>query len=610
MHFFSFRVLLIYSGLEFMNPEQEYSRRLERWRAEHDRAQQLFITVGNIRFAVFTAAALIALLAFWRGALSFWWLLAPLGVFIGLMIYHERVDRRLRFADRAMRFYRRALARIHGEWIGTGQTGERFQTKDHVYADDLDLFGRGSLFELIAETRTVAGEAALARWLLQPAMRLEAMERQQAIDELRNKLDLREDLALLGEEIQAGVHAEALERWGSAPPVVFHPLLRVTALVLCLAGLAAFSAFMAQSIPLWPFLAILVLDFLFMIVVGKRVRSVVEGADTPGHDLRILSLVLERLEPEHFETPLLRRLRSELDIQGLPASRRVARLERWMDLLDSGDHLFVRVIRPVVLWTEQVAMAIEAWRHVTGPHVGRWLAAIGDLEALSSLAAFAFERPEYAFPELLDSEPCFEAEQINHPLLVPSKCVPNDVSLSGPLRLLIVSGSNMSGKSTLLRSVGLNAVLAWAGAPVAARRLRLSRLQTGASIRVVDSLQDGKSRFYAEIMRLRQIVDVASNGGQVLFLLDEILSGTNSHDRRIGAAAVVRGLVDRGAIGLITTHDLALAELEADLDGRAANVHFEDHIEDGKIAFDFRLRPGVVSRSNALELMRAIGLQV
>jgi DNA mismatch repair ATPase MutS len=211
---------------------------------------------------------------------------------------------------------------------------------------------------------------------------------------------------------------------------------------------------------------------------------------------------------------------------------------------------------------------------------------------------------------LLEGEPCFEGEQLQHPLLVPSKCVPNDVSLGGPLRLLIVSGSNMSGKSTLLRSVGLNTVLAWAGAPVAARRLRLSCLQTGASIRVVDSLQDGKSRFYAEITRLRQIVDLASNGGQVLFLLDEILSGTNSHDRRIGAAAVVRGLVDRGAIGLITTHDLALAELEADLDGRAANVHFEDHIEDGRIAFDFRLRPGVVSRSNALELMRAIGLQV
>jgi hypothetical protein len=593
-----------------MNPDQEYSRRLERWRAEHDRAQQLFITIGNIRFAVFAAAALIALLSFWKGALSLWWLLAPLAAFIGLIIYHERVDRRLRFADRAMRLYLRALARIRGEWIGTGQTGERFQSAGHVYADDLDLFGRGSLFELISDMRTAAGEAALARWLLTPATRIEAMERQQAIKELRHRLDLREDLALLGEEIRAGIHAETLEHWGSSPPVVFHPLLRTAALALCLTGLAAFAGFMAQALPLWPFLAILILDFLFVILLRRRVNTVAEAADTPGHDLRILSLLLERLEREQFETPLLRRLRSELDIQGLPASRRVARLERWIDLLDSADHLFVRLIRPVVLWTEQVAMAIEAWRRQTGPHVGRWLAAIADLEALSSLAAFAFERQEYAFPELLDGEPCFDGEQILHPLLLPSKCVPNDVSIGGPLRLLIVSGSNMSGKSTLLRSIGLNTVLAWAGAPVAARRLRLSRLQTGASIRIVDSLQDGKSRFYAEITRLRQIVGLASDGGQVLFLLDEILSGTNSHDRRIGAAAVVRGLADRGAIGLITTHDLALAELEADLGGRAANAHFEDHIEGGKMEFDFRLHPGVVSRSNALELMRAVGLQV
>ncbi len=594
-----------------MNPEQEYSRRRARWQGEHDRAQRLFITVGNIRFAVFAAALLIALLAFWKGALSYWWLLAPLATFIVLLVYHERVDRDLRFSDRAMRYYDRALARLRGEWIGTGETGERFLSAAHVYASDLDLFGRGSLFELISDMRTAAGEQALAGWLLAPAARDEALERQQAIEELRNKLDLREDLALLGEEIRAGLHAEALERWGSAPPVDFPPLLRVAALVLCLAGLATFSAFMAQAIRAWPFLAVLAADFLFIALLRKRVMAVVEAADTPGEDLRLLSLVLSRLERERFSSPLLHRLRAELDIEGLPASRRVARLERWMELLDSGDHLFVRLIRPAVLWVEQVAMGIEAWRRETGPHIGRWLAAIGDLEALSSLAAFAYERPGYVFPQLLDdAEPCFEGERIQHPLMPPDKCVPNDVSLGGPLRLLIVSGSNMSGKSTLLRSVGLNTVLAWAGAPVAASRLRLSRLQAGASIRVVDSLQDGKSRFYAEITRVRQIVDLASDGGQVLFLLDEILSGTNSHDRRIGAGAVVGGLVDRGAIGLITTHDLALADLEAGLGGRAANVHFEDHIEDGRIAFDFRLHPGVVTRSNALELMRAVGLQV
>ncbi len=594
-----------------MDPSQEYSSRLARWQTEHARTERLFRVIGNWRFAVFALAAGLALLAFWRGAVSGWWLLAPLGVFVGLIVYHEKVADRQRFSARGIRFYEGGLARLGDRWMGAGNAGERFQSADHVYASDLDLFGKGSLFELIDAARTGAGETALADWLRYPASREGALERQQAVDELRNKLDLREHLALLGEDIRAGVHAETLEAWGRAPVVQFPAALRVLALALCVSGVAAFAAFMAHVVPLWPFLLILPLDFLFIVLLRPRIIRVIEAVETPGHDLRILSLILKRLERESFHSPLLRRLRATLDIQGLPASLRIARLERWIDLLDSADHIFVRLIRPAVLWDEQVAMGIESWRRETGPHVGPWLAAIGEMEALSSLASFAFEHPQYAFPELLDSaEPLFEAEGLQHPLMAPSKCVPNDVRLGGELRLLIVSGSNMSGKSTLLRSIGLNAVLAWAGAPVAARRLRISPLRTGASIRVVDSLQDGKSRFYAEITRLRQVVDLAAGDGQALFLLDEILSGTNSHDRRIGASAVVRGLIDRGAIGLITTHDLALADLENDLGGRALNVHFEDHVENGRIEFDFWLRPGVVSRSNALELMRAVGLQV
>ena len=259
-------------------------------------------------------------------------------------------------------------------------------------------------------------------------------------------------------------------------------------------------------------------------------------------------------------------------------------------------------------------MGVEAWRADAGPHVGKWLAAVAEFEALSSLASLAFEHPAWTFPVLLENTPpFFGAVALRHPLLPVDRCVPNDVQLgreAGDCSLLIVSGSNMSGKSTLLRSIGLNTVLAWAGAPVAAEQLRLSPLRLGASLRVVDSLQDNRSRFMAEITRLRQIVALASEGAPLLFLLDELLSGTNSHDRRIGASAIVRGLVEQGAIGLLTTHDLALAELEHDLQPNAKNVHFEDSLINGQIEFDYRLRPGIVLRSNALELMRAVGLKV
>ena len=215
------------------------------------------------------------------------------------------------------------------------------------------------------------------------------------------------------------------------------------------------------------------------------------------------------------------------------------------------------------------------------------------------------------FPELVaEAGPFFDGSDVRHPLIPRDHAVGNDVRLGGECKLWIVSGSNMSGKSTLLRAVGLNAALAWAGAPVCCARLRVSPLRIGASIRVNDSLVDNKSRFYAEISRLRDIVDLARAGQPTLFLLDELLSGTNSHDRRIGAAAVIQGLVERGAIGLVTTHDLALAEITGTLGERARNVHFEDHIENGEIHFDYHLRPGVVERSNALELMRAVGLDV
>jgi DNA mismatch repair ATPase MutS len=268
-----------------------------------------------------------------------------------------------------------------------------------------------------------------------------------------------------------------------------------------------------------------------------------------------------------------------------------------------------------LLWRPQFTAAIEAWRRQNGPRIAVWLQALSELEALCALAAHAYDHPERPFPTLTDAAdgPTFHAVALAHPLL--ARCVSNDVDLggggpdAGP-RLIVLSGSNMSGKSTLMRTVGVNAVLALAGAPVRATELKLSPLALGATLRVQDSLLAGTSRFYAEVSRLRQIVELARGPVPVLFLVDEILAGTNSHDRRLGAAAVLRSLVDKGAIGIASTHDLALTEITNELSGRAVNQHFEDQLEGDKLHFDYRLRAGVVQRSNALALMRAVGLDV
>ena len=232
------------------------------------------------------------------------------------------------------------------------------------------------------------------------------------------------------------------------------------------------------------------------------------------------------------------------------------------------------------------------------------------MEALNALAAYAFENPADPFPELLHEGPCFEADGLGHPLLPTARCVRNDLRLNAAQQLLIVSGSNMSGKSTLLRTVGANAVLALAGAPVRAVRLRLALLTPGATLRLQDSLLKGRSRFFAEVARIRQLLDLARTHPPLLFLLDELFSGTNSDDRRQGADAVVRRLLDAGAIGLLTTHDLALTHLADVLAPRAANVHFADQFADGAMTFDYKMRCGVLRNGNGLALMRALGIVV
>ena len=593
-----------------MSGQTEYDARRNRWLAERNVLDRRFAVIGNWRLALGVLECVLAWLAFGAHVVAPSVLLLPLLAFVGLAVWHSRVIRRRTLATRAIQFYDRGLARMDDRWMGTGSTGDNYRNPDHVYADDLDLFGKGGLFELISRARTTAGESVLAGWLLKPASLPEAQSRQEAVREMSTSVDLREDIALLGEDIRAEVHLDQLRAWGARPPVVFSRAQRLFALFLSIAGPMALIAFFAQA-PLWPLLVVIGCDLAYSRWLGKRINQVTGAVEAPVAGLRIVELLLHRLTEERFVSPRLQALHANLVVDGLSASTRIGRLERWMDMLDSADHLLVRLIAPFVLWREQIAMAIEAWRQTNGASVGHWVAALAEIEALSSLASLAYERPSWTFPNLVSgNSPRFEATALQHPLLPPTRCVPNDLSLGGDLRLLIVSGSNMSGKSTLLRSVGLNTVLAWAGAPVAAQSLTASTLQPAASIRVTDSLQDNRSRFFAEITRLRQIVDLTKGSCPVLFLLDELLSGTNSHDRRIGAAAIVSKLVASNAIGLVTTHDLAIASVQTELGTAARNVHFDDQMEGGEMRFDYQIRPGVVTRSNALELMRAVGLDV
>jgi hypothetical protein len=597
-------------------PADEYRARLSARRETHARLSRADEQLSYARLAVFALAILLVAGA-WRGWVAPWWIALPVVVFVALVVKHDTIIKRRDAAARAIAFYDRGLARIEDRWAGGGEQGERFRNPDHLYANDLDLFGPASLFELLSIARTRAGEDMLAAWLLAPAEPGEIRARQQATEDLTTRLDLREALSLAGSDVRAAVHTDALVAWAEAPQLLGSAWLRPVAVVLTLAAIASATLWLTTGNST-PFLAIVTAEIAFSWPLRERVLKALHGADGAARDLDVLAVVLARLEGETFKAGRLQALQERLT----HGPRFIHRLHWFVELHDWQHNAIFAVLAAPLLWGTHLALAIEAWRRAHGRHVRDWLRISGEFEALASLSAYRYEHPDDPFPDVdVDDgaarRAIFDGDALGHPLLPAARTVRNDVRLSsadpsGPRspQLLVVSGSNMSGKSTLLRTVGINAVLAFAGAPVRARRLRISPLRVGATLRIQESLQEGRSRFYAEISRIRQLADLAAGLTPLLFLLDELLHGTNSHDRVVGAAGILTVLLDRGAIGLITTHDLALTEVAATLGGRAANVHFDDRFEAGEIVFDYVMKPGPVTRSNAIALMRAVGLDV
>jgi hypothetical protein len=581
------------------------------------------IRAGNLRLIVFIAAVALAWFSFVQHKLSAAWLGLPILVFAGLGIADESILRKKKGIERRAEYYQRGFARIEDRWTGTGSTGERFLRDDDLYAGDLDIFGRGGLFELISAARTDLGEETLAEWLLSPAPVDEVRKRQDAVRELAGMLDFREKLAVIGDSALTDRDAGPLWTWGEQHLIEASTGLRLfaaavsTLMALSMAAYAVWSLlwldpaqFPGVARPVVPLACVLAFGlavFGFAIYWRGRVQESTRRFEQIRKGLGLISQLLVQMEQAQFKSALLVEIQKNISLGSKP-SRQIARLNRLADLLDSRDNLLLRIFGPPLLWTTQVVFAIERWRERYGPVMASWLKAVGDMEALSSLATYAYEHPEDPFPEFTAESPVFAADEIGHPLLPSAKCVRNSVALGENLRLLIVSGSNMSGKSTLMRTIGTNAVLALAGSVVRARSLRLSELRIGASLRISDSLREGESRFSAEIGRIRRIMNLARQFKPTLFLIDEILNGTNSQDRQTGAHVILRRLIELGAFGIITTHDLALTRVGEMFPAGVCNAHFRDKIIDGRMVFDYRLHPGVVQGSNAVELMRLYGL--
>jgi hypothetical protein len=560
----------------------------------------------TIALGVFLATAFYAI----RGEASCFWSSLPVPV---AAVSARRLQRhrelKLRMC-RLKRFYDRAVRRVQGDWAATGVAGEEFLNPGHVYATDLGVVGEGSLFELLCTARTSIGRRGLADYLLQMNSLEETLLRQDAVRELQARTDLREKIATLGDFDFIESHPGAFEDWLHSPKFSAAFSLRVlsaitSALVLgaALAGILGLASWINVAIAIAPLLA---LHAGIGIIFRSRVNRTLPFLHSMSVETSVLREGLHILERERFQSAKLRQLAEQVR----DSSRSIRKLERLLDAIGQRDKDWFYLPSRALLAGTQSCMAIEQWRTDHGESLSVWMRAWAEFEALNALATYSFENPDNTFPEFVNTAAHFEAAGLGHPLLPNTSCVVNDVALNRECPVYVISGSNMSGKSTLLRAIGLNAVLAFAGAPVRARALRLSGLSIFASLSVVDSLLNGKSKFLAEVDRLRQAIESAVPDKPVLFLVDEIFSGTNSPDRRTAAEAVVRTLLDHGAIGVLSTHDLTLTEIVNAQGITGVNMHMASRNERDPLEFDYRLKPGVTTETNALAIARLAGVPV
>jgi hypothetical protein len=583
--------------------------------------------IATARLLVFGAAIALVVAIVWAHLPSGSWLgvVGFVVLFGALIVLHARIHGAKEKKVAAARFHERALARMEGKWRAFPSIGERWALETHPYAGDLDVFGKASLFQLLDATSTRFGEEVLARWLSGEEVTGDfgdaVRSRQAAVKDLATRVEVREELAVVGSLLDdtkpdprpfvmwAGQQAGATKRLSGS--------LRLLGVLLPAVTVGTAVAGSMGFVPGYAFLLPFVLCIAALTALRPRLGPILDAASSKETALSRYAGMLAILEGEKFEAPALIALQQRLRESGASATKEMASLSRIVGFLDArNNEIFRFFIGPMLMWDLWCALALDAWRTRAGRVAFGWFRALAELEALASLAGFAFERPDHVFPEIVE-EATFEAELLGHPLIQSDKRVSNDVTIKGPGYALVVTGSNMSGKSTLLRAIGVNAVLANAGAPVCAKSLRIGRLVVATSMRVSDSLDEGTSRFYAELKKLKLVLDLARKAkkqegkeGTVVFLLDEILHGTNTRERLIGARAILRELLAQGSMGAVSTHDLGLGDLEGEMPEYVKNVHFEEQVANDTMTFDYKLRTGIVQSSNALRLMKMVGLDV
>lgn len=606
-------------------PRNHYEARCRHFAHQRDEYNRRSYRNANINLSLFVAIIVCVGMGLWQG--QPWWYLAAAACaigFIGAVARHTWIDGQYKRYAELWAINNEGLLRLKRDWKALPLRQPAYEILcEHLYATDLDIVGHASLQHLLGTPATPAGQTTLLQWLLAPAPPDVVRARQAAVAELAPLVDLRDELALQGRELSSAAMRgqakfELFVQWAEGPRWLHdHPALIWISRLLPIATIAALIADLAGwiAVPIW--VVGLIINYALLLTIGKRVDATIEQVAARQGVFRAYAELFRLLTARSFHAQALQALQQQLSAGHGRADEHMRRLGRIMAAADFRFFLLFFPINLLTLWNFHVLWWLERWQGVAGTRARGWLQALGEVEALAALATLHFDHPAWVFPEIVQTEPpILWASSLGHPLLPSSGRVDNDVSVGPPSTLLLVTGSNMSGKSTLLRSIGINVVLAQAGGPVCASGMRLPPLALATSMRVQDSLEQGVSYFMAELQRLKIVVDAAQQldlheNRTLLYLLDEILHGTNSTERQIAARHIIRHLLAQRAIGAVSTHDLQLAEDPA-IAQASHLVHFREQFtrgpEGATMRFDYTLRPGLATSTNALKLMEIVGL--
>lgn len=594
-----------------MNPENHYTERLSLTKGQLQQVKKQIFRISMLRLTLFIAGVAGIYFFFSQTPLLIVCICLTFLPFFILVKVHNRLFIRKEWLETQARIIQEELQALSGDY-SSFEDGKEYVNPEHPYSFDLDIFGRRSLFQSINRTCTFFGKVRLAEWLQNHLHEKASIEkRQEMVREISEHTLFREQFRVAGlVHHSQSSDAEKIQAWSQSPAQYLHagwvkafiwgvPVINSLLLITSLAGWTSFS---------W-----LGLSFgIFLVLSFGIIKRATYIQETYGKQLKSLNgyaRLIALAKAEDWKSAGMQELMERFNLNGQSPIQALQQLSKELDRLDLRNNQFLYVLlEGSIFFQLQEIVRIERWKARYGQHISKWLETVGELDALCSLGTFAYNHPQYTYPELTEKPFCFLATQMGHPLMPASQCVKNDATIPSRPFFLIITGANMAGKSTYLRTIGVNYLLACIGAPVCCERLKLYPNQLITSLRTSDSLSDNESYFFAELKRLKRIIDLLNQGQQLFIILDEILKGTNSMDKQKGSFDLIRQFMQLKANGIIATHDLLLGSLIKQFPEEIRNYCFEADIKENELTFSYKLREGVAQNMNACFLMKKMGI--